>query len=261
MHAQLVLNKQLGTERWVKNRTRSQIHRSRREERDGYEQVEHEVKCRTHNRRNILLGALALDLAVSKAPAHAIQGLTAGRVPGLSTTDTEGFRTYARPEGKSGGHGIGWSEIPQYTFRVPDGWVEEAVSIADLGGTEIDVRFENKEQGQLAVVVAPVLRFMNVGFNADVRIQDIGAPEKVLNGFAPEILGGPVEDEDVVVMDTMDKGDLTYYMWETKYHDLLTATAFKNRVFIIALRASARQWRNSKDDLRIIQKSFEVSTA
>jgi hypothetical protein len=33
------------------------------------------------------------------------------------------------------------------------------VSIADLGGTEIDLRFSNQKEGNLSVVVAPVLRF------------------------------------------------------------------------------------------------------
>ena len=37
-------------------------------------------------------------------------------------------------------HGVGWSEIPRYSFKVPVGWEETAVSIADLGGTEIDLR-------------------------------------------------------------------------------------------------------------------------
>ena len=32
--------------------------------------------------------------------------------------DEEGFLTYQRPEGKSGGHGVGWSEIPRYKFKV-----------------------------------------------------------------------------------------------------------------------------------------------
>ncbi|QDZ21126.1 PsbP domain-containing protein [Chloropicon primus] len=220
------------------------------------------------SRREALLGGgvalLGGQLLVAK-PTEAVQGMTAGRIPGLSGVDSEGFRTYSRPEGKMGGHGIGWSEIPKYQFRVPDGWKEEAVSIADLGGTEIDVRFAKSDEGQLAVVVAPVLRFMNVGFNADVRIEDIGSPDKVLNGFAPEILGGPVEEDDVVNQETMSKklgGDaLTYYIWETKSHDLLSATAFKNRVFIIALRANGRQWRTSKDALHAIQKSFRVDTS
>ena len=37
---------------------------------------------------------------------------------------------------------VGWSEFDSYTFRVPEGWEEKPVSIADLGGTEIDLRFE-----------------------------------------------------------------------------------------------------------------------
>ena len=38
-----------------------------------------------------------------------------------------------RPQGKSGGHGVGWSEIPQYSFDVHETFEEVAVSIADLG--------------------------------------------------------------------------------------------------------------------------------
>jgi hypothetical protein len=56
-----------------------------------------------------------------------------------SEPDAEGYYTYTRPEGKSGGHGVGWSEIPRYSFRVPAGWEETPVSIADLGGTEVCV--------------------------------------------------------------------------------------------------------------------------
>jgi hypothetical protein len=51
--------------------------------------------------------------------------------------DESGYYTYTRPEGKSGGHGVGWSEVPRYSFKVPEGWQETPVSIADLGGTEV----------------------------------------------------------------------------------------------------------------------------
>lgn len=33
------------------------------------------------------------------------------------------------------------------------------VSIADLGGTEIDLRFASSKEGRIFVIVAPVLRF------------------------------------------------------------------------------------------------------
>ena len=32
-------------------------------------------------------------------------------------------------------------------------------------------RYSSKEQGEIAVVVAPVLRFIDVGFNASVKIE------------------------------------------------------------------------------------------
>lgn len=104
-----------------------------------------------------------------------------------------GWRTYRRPDDKSGGHGVGWSPIIPYSFKVPDGWDEVTetwscwqnfgsqntvhsfwcktilalpwaptqvpVSIADLGGTEIDLRFANPKEGRCFVIVAPVRRF------------------------------------------------------------------------------------------------------
>jgi hypothetical protein len=125
--------------------------------------------------QSVAMGSL-LEAALSAGPAQAVQGLTAGRIPGkevhsscvaaiftlngvsclvvnrirtnvqvvfsgLSSPDEEGFFTYTRPEGKSGGHGVGWSEIPRYSFKVPQGWEETPVSIADLGGTEVSVHF------------------------------------------------------------------------------------------------------------------------
>lgn len=64
--------------------------------------------------------------------------LYAGHVfAGLDKREVNGFMTYTRPEGKSGGHGVGWSEIPKYSFMVPPGWQEIPTSIADLGGTEV----------------------------------------------------------------------------------------------------------------------------
>lgn len=58
---------------------------------------------------------------------------------------------------------------------------------------QIDLRFTNPEQGSLAVVVAPVLRFIDVGFNADIRIEELGPPDRLISGFAPELFGSPLQ--------------------------------------------------------------------
>ncbi|CAI0625425.1 unnamed protein product [Linum tenue] len=65
-----------------------------------------------------VLGVTGEGMAVVK------QGLLAGRVPGLSDPDEQGWRTYRRPDEKSGGHGVGWSPIIPYAFSVPQGWEE-----------------------------------------------------------------------------------------------------------------------------------------
>lgn len=204
-------------------------------------------------------------------PALAVQGLTAGRIPGLSAKpDANGKFEYRRPEGKSGGHGVGWSEIPRYGFKVPAGWEETPVSIADLGGTEIDLRFGGAD-GQLSVVVAPVLRFIDVGFNADVRIEEIGPPDRIVAGFAPELFGAPLQEGDTLETDVEKKGELTYYTYVLKPpaggpggnvggRRLVAATAFKNRLFLLAASANPRQWRRAEAELRDIVKSFNVMT-
>lgn len=42
-----------------------------------------------------------------------------------------GWRTYRRPDEKSGGHGVGWSPIIPYKFAVPEGW-EEVCNLLSL---------------------------------------------------------------------------------------------------------------------------------
>ncbi|KAL6755585.1 hypothetical protein V8C86DRAFT_2674101 [Haematococcus lacustris] len=214
-------------------------------------------------RRDILaLLATPVALAAAPLPSHAIQGLTAGRIPGLSNTaDEDGFYQYQRPAGKSGGHGVGWSEIPRYAFKVPGGWGEVPVSIADLGGTEIDLRYSSREQGEVTVVVAPVMRFADIGFNAKVTIEQLGTPEKIIKGFAPELFGKPVEDEDILETEVTKKDGLSYYQWAVKPFRLVTATATGNRMFILSVAASSRQWRKHESDLRSIARSFVVPDA
>ena len=214
------------------------------------------------SRRELGLSSIMLASSSLLMPkqASAIQGLTAGRIPGLATTpDAAGFFQYQRPEGKSGGHGVGWSEIPKYSFKVPAGWSEIPVSIADLGGTEIDLRYTSKEQGELAVVVAPVLRFVDVGFNASVKIEDIGEPKTLIQGFGPECFGRPVDDEDIIRTEMATVNGLTYYYFETRPHNLTAMTAIRNRLFILTLRSSAIQWKRAKNDLLTIWKTFEVN--
>lgn len=48
---------------------------------------------------------------------------------------------------------------------------------------------------------------------------------------------------------------------ELKPHHLVAATAFRNRMFLIAMSANGRQWRKAADKLRFIQQSFRVDTA
>lgn len=78
---------------------------------------------------------------------------------------------------------------------------------------QIDLRFGDKEQGALQVVVAPVLRFKDVGFNAKVTVEELGTPDMLISGFAPELFGTPLNEEDVIETRVVNKGGLPYYEW------------------------------------------------
>ncbi|CAM6093617.1 unnamed protein product [Calypogeia fissa] len=191
-------------------------------------------------------------------PSSAVgQNMLAGRIPGLSDPDGEGLRTYRRPDAKSGGHGVGWSPMIPYSFKVPTDWEEIPVSIADLGGTEIDLRFQSPSEGNLSVVVAPVLRFSsNLGDN--VKIEDVGVPEKVIDAFGPELTGQTVEGK-VKSMDVKSYGGRTYYQYELAVpHMLISATAAGNRLYLFSATGNGRQWKKYFGDLKDIRDSFRV---
>ncbi|CAL1412662.1 unnamed protein product [Linum trigynum] len=198
-----------------------------------------------------VLGVTGEGMAVVK------QGLLAGRVPGLSDPDEQGWRTYRRPDEKSGGHGVGWSPIIPYAFSVPQGWEEVPVSIADLEGTEIDLRFANSKEGRLSVIVAPVLRFADY-LGEDARIEQIGPPDRVISAFGPEVIGENVEGK-VLSMNVAEHGGRTYYQFELEPpHALITATAAGNRLYLFNVTANGLQWKRHYPELKKIADSFRV---
>ncbi|XP_022768026.1 psbP domain-containing protein 4, chloroplastic-like isoform X2 [Durio zibethinus] len=214
------------------------------------------------SRRSILVSGISLaSSAVLGFPGDGLavvkQGLLAGRIPGLSEPDEQGWRTYRRPDDKSGGHGVGWSPIIPYAFSVPQDWEEVPVSIADLGGTEIDLRFASSKEGRLFVIVAPVLRFAdNLGQNA--TIEKIGPPEKVINAFGPEVIGENVEGK-VLSINTAEHDGRMYYQYELEPpHALITATAAGNRLYLFSVTGSGLQWKRHYKDLKRIAESFRV---
>ncbi|VFQ89191.1 unnamed protein product [Cuscuta campestris] len=211
-------------------------------------------------RRSLLISGFSSSLLLGfseQALAVVKQGLLAGRVPGLSEPDEQGWRTYRRPDDKSGGHGIGWSPIIPYTFAVPQDWEEVPVSIADLGGTEIDLRFASGKEGRLSVIVAPVLRFAD-DLGDDATIEKIGTPEKVISAFGPEVTGENVEGKVISISVTENAGRKYYHFELEPPHVLITATAAGNRLYLFSVTGSGLQWKRHYKDLKKIADSFRV---
>jgi hypothetical protein len=145
-----------------------------------------------------------------------------------------------------------------YSFKVPQDWEEVPVSIADLGGTEIDLRFQNPQEGNISVIVAPVLRFSStLGDNA--TIEAVGTPDKVISAFGPEITGQNVEGK-VKSMDVKQYDGRTYYQFELDGpHLLVAATAAGNRLYLMSVSANGRQWKKYAPVLKEIVDSFRVA--
>lgn len=53
---------------------------------------------------------------------------------------------------------------------------------------QIDLRYADAKQGDVIVVVAPVLRFKDVGFNANVSLEDLGPPDRLISGAVADRL-------------------------------------------------------------------------
>ncbi|XP_042007732.1 psbP domain-containing protein 4, chloroplastic-like isoform X1 [Salvia splendens] len=217
------------------------------------------------NRREAISSGIALlsSAAAFGFPGDGLavvkQGLLAGRIPGLSEPDEQGWRTYQRPEDKSGGHGVGWSPIIPYKFSVPAPaeWNEVPVSIADLGGTEIDLRFASPKEGRLFVIVAPVLRFAD-DLGDNTTIDRIGTPEKVISAFGPEVIGENVEGK-VLSSQVAEHEGRTYYQFELEPpHVIITATAAGNRLYLFNVTGNGLQWKKHYKDLKKIADSFRV---
>ena len=218
------------------------------------------------SRRGAMLApAMLAALSADNRPAGAV-GSVAGRLPGLAPEPgaLDGvMNRYTRPAGKSGGHGIGWSEFRPYTFTVPADWEEVAVSIADLGGTELDLRFESPDRGaSIAVVVAPQARFRDT---ASSDIARLGSKEQLISAFAPEIVGEPLLEDTVLSMEERVQSgtEKRVYMYELEgqprgKHVLVSMLADGNRLYIFSVKASAPQFRRNKGLLLESQSSFNL---
>ncbi|GLU07069.1 hypothetical protein SLE2022_240450 [Rubroshorea leprosula] len=229
----------------------------------GWSDKQNEDSSGFLNRRSVLVSGLSLlPSATLGFPGDGLavvkQGPLAGRIPGLSEADEQGWMTYRRPDDKSGGHGVGWSPIIPYLFSVPQDWEEVPVSIADLGGTEIDLRFASLKEGKLFVIVAPVLRFAD-NLGEDAKIEKIGPPEKVINAFGPEVIGDNVEGK-VQSINVAEHDGRMYYQYELEPpHALITATAAGNRLYLFNVIGNGLQWKRHYTDLKRIAESFRVA--
>lgn len=82
----------------------------------------------------------------------------------------------------------------------------------------------------IAVVFTTLPVCRDVGYNANVTMDFLGPPDKIIAGFGPELFGAPLLDDDVTDTKVYKKGNDLYYQWDLKPHRKVVATATGNRV-------------------------------
>ncbi|KAG6408287.1 hypothetical protein SASPL_131292 [Salvia splendens] len=215
------------------------------------------------NRREAISSGIALlsSAAAFGFPGDGLavvkQGLLAGRIPGLSEPDEQGWRTYQRPEDKSGGHGVGWSPIIPYKFSVPAPaeWNEVSINASHMTIKGYIVRFFH-------VIPSTFFRESLMSGPTDLgdntTIDRIGTPEKVISAFGPEVIGENVEGK-VLSSQVAEHEGRTYYQFELEPpHVIITATAAGNRLYLFNVTGNGLQWKKHYKDLKKIADSFRV---
>jgi hypothetical protein len=92
----------------------------------------------------------------------------------------------------------------------------------------------------------------------DIDLNDLVSADNFLKGFAPELLGGPIQEGDVVEVNEVQMNNRTYYSYELTDHTLVSATAWNKRIYICVVTCTPLQWRRSKVRNRLLVDSFRV---
>ena len=79
-----------------------------------------------------------------------------------------------------------------------------------------------------------------------------------VRGFAPELIGSPVQEEDIVKSAISIINGRTYYTYELVNHTIISATSWNKRIYILVVSCTPLQWRKSKEQNIALVDSFRV---
>ena len=90
----------------------------------------------------------------------------------------------------------------------------------------------------MKIVLAPVLRFANVQDGENPTIEELVPITNLILGFRAEVLGQPVNEEQIKSMEKDTRNGLTHYNYEISNdaHWLISATVWKKSVLVCRAR-------------------------
>lgn len=92
----------------------------------------------------------------------------------------------------------------------------------------------------------------------DVDLKELVSLQDFVRGFAPELIGSPVQEEDIIESTVSIINARTYYTYELVNHTLISATSWNKRIYILVVSCTPLQWRKSKEENMALVDSFQV---
>eukprot|EP00898_Chlorokybus_atmophyticus_P002759 jgi/Chlat1/3484/Chrsp23S03685 len=225
----------------------------------------------TCSRRSAVLSAAAAAVAAAALPLSVpLPALaTAGPVGEYLTKSGVGDLVVYEPDVRST-PAMRAGIVKPYRIYIPPSWKPARVANIQSGNycqpkcaePWVEAKYEDDKQGQLQVIVAPLVRLTN---RPEAQIEEIAPPALMIERLGQFVTGNSFDIDDLVASHVKDVQNHKYYMYElytpyalTGAHNLASITSTGNVVVMLTVSASEKQWAKYKSMLNDVVESFKV---
>lgn len=157
-----------------------------------------------------------------------------------------------------------------YRFALPPNFVEQKVANIQSGNycqprcdePWTEVIFEGATGGRVELIVSPLQKLTP---RKNVKVEDLGTPDQVLQRIGNYITGTYLDDDALVAATTRTQDGLTYYFYElfspyakTGAHSYTACTVKGDLAFLFVASASEKAWAKQEKTLREVVESFRA---
>ncbi|GFR51004.1 hypothetical protein Agub_g13330 [Astrephomene gubernaculifera] len=157
-----------------------------------------------------------------------------------------------------------------YQFALPPNFVEQKVANIQSGNycqprcdePWTEVVFEGAQGGRVELIVSPLQKLTP---RKNVKVEDLGTPEQLLERIGNYITGSYLDEDALVACSSTARNGLTYYYYELNapYSKIgarsYTACTVKGDLaYLFIASATEKQWGRQEERLRKVVESFRA---